>query len=790
DSQGLLWRHGVITTGIRKPEPHPAGPRYSETLMELHSSLLHAGGYLLGGGTETQPVLEVRLEKERRDLLEQLHVNTNWVITLDRFFTLDYYDSPNQPGLDDVARKYVLDYSPEFTEGLGHRMMVTTSWHEEIGSLLYQAMHELGFVSIEQSVSRLLHHLKMISGRLALDALESPNGVSAAVGLGVVTAWLQKNKKLRQAVLVPVDVYPRLFSLDGTGKSARGEKRCDLVLISLKRNIVDATFIEVKWRRGNVPFEGLAQDMALQMEGSAQAMKNRFFNENRVDGALQRSYLANVLRFYFERSRRYGLFDPEAEASFLEHVTRLEKTGLDFRESYEGYIVSLESEQRKPLMLGDARVTILTAKDFERDADLFPTLAESLGAQNGMFASPSDEEADLDYEPELEEADDHAVLKTAQGYEPAISSSVAPTLSGDAQDQIEAGNNEIVIPLGEALGERIDWNPGVKGSPHLFILGIPGQGKSWTVTRLLSELGKQQVPALVLDFHGQFAEPEGAFVKAVHPGVLDAAKGLPFSPFECTREAGQGGWMANALAVAEIFAYVAGLGDMQKDIVYTAVRDAYKAHGFDNESNETSLEYPTLKEVLRRIEQHEQTRHVANVAARCRPLLEMNLFRPTEQPTDLLSLVRSGLVIDLHNLFAESLQMAAGAFVLRKLYKDMFHWGYAKKLRLAIVLDEAHRLAKDITLPKLMKEGRKFGISVIVASQGMGDFHPDVLSNAGAKMIFRMNYPESRKVSGFIRSRQGQDLAERIEQLPVGSAYVQTPEMTYGSAVQMYPLEE
>jgi DNA phosphorothioation-dependent restriction protein DptH len=37
-------------------------------------------------------------------------------------------------------------------------------------------------------------------------------------------------------------------------------------------------------------------------------------------------------------------------------------------------------------------------------------------------------------------------------------------------------------------------------------------------------------------------------------------------------------------------------------------------------------------------------------------------------------------------------------------------------LRLAVILDEAHRLAKDVTLPKLMKEGRKYGIPVVVAS--------------------------------------------------------------------------
>ncbi len=791
-SQGLLWQHRIVTEGVRKPEPHPAGQKYSETLIELHTSLLNAGGYLLGGRAESRPVLEVRLEAKRRDLLERLHTNTNWVITLDRFFTLDYYDSPNQPGLDELARKYVLDYSPEFTEGLGHRMMVTTAWHEEIGSLLSQAMDELGFASIDQSVSRLLHHLKTISGRLALEALESSTSASAAVGLGVVTAWLQKNKRLRQAVLVPVDIYPRLFSQDGSGKSTRGERRCDLVLVSLKRNIVDAAFIEVKWRRGRVPLEELAQDMVLQMEGSAQAMKNRFFNDKRIDGALQRSYLANVLRFYFERSRRYGLFDLEAESSFLEHVTRLEKTGLDFRSNYEGYIVSLDSEARKPLLLDNAKVVVLTASNFESDRDFFPPLTQSMSLQSRTDPLSGEEQL----------SDRHTISSymTEGGDTEEATVTIPPkerTVSNNQEislaSQEQAASSELIIPLGEAQGERVDWKPGVKGSPHLFILGIPGQGKSWTVTRILSELGRQNIPALVLDFHGQFADSQGDFVKAVQPRVLDAAKGLPFSPFECSREGGQAGWMANALAVAEIFAYVAGLGEMQKDIVYTAVRDAYKARGFDDESEDTTaqiLEYPTLKDVLKRIEQYERSRHTANVAARCRPLLEMDLFRPTEQATDLLSLVRLGLVIDLHNLFAETLQMAAGAFVLRKLYKDMFSWGYAKQLRLAIVLDEAHRLAKDITLPKLMKEGRKFGISVIVASQGMGDFHPDVLSNAGTKVIFRMNYPESRKVSGFIRGRQGQSPSESIEQLSIGSAYVQTPEMTYGSVVKMHSLHE
>jgi len=227
---------------------------------------------------------------------------------------------------------------------------------------------------------------------------------------------------------------------------------------------------------------------------------------------------------------------------------------------------------------------------------------------------------------------------------------------------------------------------------------------------------------------------------------------------------------------------------MQRDIIFTALQDAYKLHGFSDEEA-IDLDYPTPEEVLKRIEKKEQERHINNVAARCRPLLEMNLFRPIKNAPDMLTTIRQGLIIDLHNLYAEELQMAAGAFVLRKLYKDMFHWGNADRLRLAIVLDEAHRLAKDVTLPKLMKEGRKFGIAVIVASQGINDFHQDILGNAGTKVIFRVNHPDSKKVAGFIRGRPGQDLATRIEQLKVGSAYVQTPEMAFGSVVHMYPLE-
>ncbi len=155
--------------------------------------------------------------------------------------------------------------------------------------------------------------------------------------------------------------------------------------------------------------------------------------------------------------------------------------------------------------------------------------------------------------------------------------------------------------------------------------------------------------------------------------------------------------------------------------------------------------------------------------------------RPGQTFADLL---RRGLVLDVHGLM-EQVQIAAGAFVLRKVYREMFRWGQTGQLRLAVVLDEAHRLARDVTLPKIMKEGRKYGVAVVVASQGVDDFHKDVLSNAGTKVAFRCNYPQSRTVAGFLRGRDGQDMAVELEKLAVGQAYVSTPEQATARKVFM-----
>ncbi|NJM05280.1 DUF87 domain-containing protein [Candidatus Gracilibacteria bacterium] len=778
---------------------HPSAPRYSNTLLDLYRVMQRVAGAVLTHDPEHWPAVAYELEQQEEQHIHQVHASADWVVTADRFFALDYYDSPQNPTLQPQSRTYLLDYAPEFADGIGRRMFITTRWRGEVELLLATAMRELGFDQVETSVGQLLHHLKTISGQLALQLTRSDTSAAAAVGLGVVTAYLKQRRELESAVLIPIDSASRLFSRTMNEGIKKGERRCDLLLLAMKRNTIDATFIEVKWRRGTSSFDSLAIEMEAQMRSTAEVMSLRYFtvgrsskeaSDERADGVLQRAYLANVIRFYVERAYRYGLLTDEAYRSFTDHLRGIERPTYEFRPKYRGFIVTLEKVDVPPLMVGEAMIEVISAADVT-----VLSIAPTSEKENTSASDPSARPSSLS---PLNQPSKVVltVMETTNASEASVATPAATDAPNKGLEEISEGlalspsvttsttPSEISITLGETARGLVDWKPSVRGSPHLFIVGIPGQGKSVTINHILVEMARQHVPALVLDFHGQFGDPTGAFVAASGSQSVDAAQGLPFSPFEVIAHNGKTDWKQNSAVLADIFAYVVGLGGIQKDLLLNAIQDAYKAGGFATEdASEQAL--PTTEQVLKNIEQREQKQKVRNVAARCRPLLEMELFKPPTGKSDLLAQIRQGLVIDLHDLMSETLQLAAGAFVLRKLYRDMFTWGQASHLRLAIVLDEAHRLAKDVTLPKLMKEGRKYGISVVVASQGLSDFHPDILGNAGAKVIFRTNYPESKKIAPYLQPRNPQDVAARIEQLAVGTAVVQTPDMQQGAVVQM-----
>ena len=76
-----------------------------------------------------------------------------------------------------------------------------------------------------------------------------------------------------------------------------------------------------------------------------------------------------------------------------------------------------------------------------------------------------------------------------------------------------------------------------------------------------------------------------------------------------------------------------------------------------------------------------------------------------------------------------------------------------------IVLDEAHLFATedpDHILNVLLKEGRKFGVGVVIASQSLKHFSSDVLTNTASKVILGVNEVEFDLVERKLKTTKGQ----------------------------------
>jgi DNA phosphorothioation-dependent restriction protein DptH len=786
------WRHWLAFPEDVNREKHPAHGPYTTQLVDVQRQYAAAVARQLGGDGDAL-ALDAALEREDIERLTDVHRASDWVMIVDRFLGIELYDAPKDPARDALARTYLIDHSPEFLDGIGHRLVVSTTQREEIEEILDRAMDDLGFSTLEDSVGQVLDHLKTVSGRLALRVAGDDARAREAVSLGVVVALLRKQGKLDDALLIPIDAHADVFGVAARDASLGPRRRCDLLLVRAHGKGLAATFVEVKARSGGGRSAELMHQMAEQMEATEEVFRDLFFRPSadaRLDHVLQRARLASTLRFYADRAARHGLFTSDEQESRLRTAIGRLSTGVpELRTDRHGFVINLSGTPQPPVQVDGATVEFISRQDFA-DSGLHivrmdePTSSEAAapgeGAAQDSDAAQPGVPAVRDFEPE-EDADPPPVVA-------AELSTAAELPAAEYEADPEAVPPGAAIELGSTVGDQepVTWRPSTKGSPHLFVLGIPGQGKSWTVTRLLQELAEQQIPAVVFDFHGQFAEADNPYRRAADPRVVDVAEGLPFSPFEADTRGGTG-WRSDCFEVAEIFEYVCGLGDIQKDAVFEALVAAYQARGFGSADSPT---LPTLAEVREQLQLVEENKKVKNLISRTRPLLDLGLFQEDiVEATDLLGSLQGGLIFDVHATRLETVQLAAGAFVLRKLYKDMFHWGEADRLRCVIVLDEAHRLAKDVTLPKIMKEGRKFGVGVVVASQGLNDFHQDVLGNAGTKVVFRTNHPSSRKVGGFLKGRPRTDLPEEIEQLSVGEALVQTPEMPFAEHVRMHPLD-
>ncbi len=312
------------------------------------------------------------------------------------------------------------------------------------------------------------------------------------------------------------------------------------------------------------------------------------------------------------------------------------------------------------------------------------------------------------------------------------------------------------------------WNPALLANPHIAILGVSGSGKSYLVKSFLVRASLVWgANALILDWSGEYA----SWVKNAGGKVIDFQEGQSLNLLDApgSRETRA----MQILSSLEILTDISSFPS-QKMLTEQAIRRSYKNAG---------KKMPTIADVIAVLGSMAGSSKTGNRKEECDAcayrlsklcLAGQNYFFGSST-INTSSLSSSGLVcVDLHSLPGEQSRSLAGLTILQFIIESM----RARKAKegppsLFVVVDEAWKIAQDekSEVVSLIREGRKYGFSLIVASQNPTDLSKAILSNAGTIFIFRMLL---REYKDYLRTSlsYSDQIAGEISSFPVGSAAV------------------
>jgi Helicase HerA, central domain len=347
------------------------------------------------------------------------------------------------------------------------------------------------------------------------------------------------------------------------------------------------------------------------------------------------------------------------------------------------------------------------------------------------------------------------------------------------------------IPLGTTIdsGRAVVWYPYASSNPHVLILGESGSGKTYTASRLVLELARAHLPSIVFDygqgFSLQHAPP--AFRDDVRTIELHLNRdGIAINPLEIF-PVDTHGPATVAQRVADTFARVyPRLGVQQHALLRRAVLELLADAGIVVDDTRTWKQSPPpFRDLEDKINDYAASgdagtrRAAASAGPHVSTLFFFNTFRKTGHTlswSDLISHGNEVWILQLGGLEA-SVERAVTEFLLWSLIRYFEVLGPGP-LRCFVVLDEAHKLAFGPGSPveKILREGRKFGLAAVLASQQPEDFSAVAFANTATKIVFQIadqSGQVSRQLHRKIRNGHSHDyIARALGTLPRGSAYV------------------
>jgi hypothetical protein len=391
----------------------------------------------------------------------------------------------------------------------------------------------------------------------------------------------------------------------------------------------------------------------------------------------------------------------------------------------------------------------------------------------------------------------HRTMRKSAG--PVRTHAAVSALENEAAESTELSNRSdqnsseqaVAIPLGidKDTNRPVTWDPYASSNPHVLIVGESGSGKTYTASRLVIELARSRLPSIVFDYGQGFSLEHAplAFRDDIRTIELQLGRdGIAINPLQIF-PVDTHGPATVAQRVADTFIRVyPRLGVQQHALLRRAVLELLAEAGISLENPRSwTLSPPSFRDLEQKLAEYAHaddaaTRRAASSAGpHVSTLFFFNTFRKTGHAvswSDLLTRRNEVWILQLGGLEA-SVERAVTEFLLWSLIRYFEVLGPGP-LRCFVVLDEAHKLAFGPGSPveKILREGRKFGLGVILASQQPEDFSGVAFTNTATKIVFQIadqSGAVARHLQRKVKNGHSYDyIAKTLGTLPRGSAYI------------------
>ena len=754
-------------------EPAPGG---------LFESYYKVVARISEGGNQAS-YLAVHQQRELRQTLQELALRVAWTAVADRQIDRD---------LDIGALRIFTRKDREREVAAFAR--TTTAFRRPLREV---ARRYNTFISDEE-LDELLRQLSNLLDAGLLNVKPDYTGkinesrVKGLLGTLIAARWFRKNSSSETRLLISLDSTDARRWLHLSDDPLRA----DLVGFDWTNEHCTVNVIEVKSVESTsseyVIKDGIVSGPAVKQTLATRGLLSEVLTQEREDELITTPARREVLREHLYRELTKEAYTPEDRRLWADRLRRLldGKVKIDVTSHIVhvrlGAHASTLRDRSVVAREGDATIPIrihqLNEEDIEELVEPKAPSGDDMGGEGpgegsqdptypGLSIDDSDRPTETDSD--RTEPTSSFVATPGLGARPAHQSSVAPK---DAQ--LAAKPSRPRVLLGTAPGTYgkpydVWFDPNLPGhnlpNPHISITGETGSGKTQVTKTIISELGAQDLPALILDFKDDYSDD--TFIAAEGFRLYDASfESLPFNPLTPAVDKRQNliNPSQHIYQVANIIKRIYKLGDQQAYRLREAIKRTYDLSGISlrPEPLTETKSFPPFDDVHGQLLNDKANEPLLG---RLSPIFDLGLFRTDETASTFDEFQNVSAVIRLGQLPSDEVKNSVAEFFLMALYNHLVRQHQTHTLGQLLVLDEAWRVAESPFLTPLMREGRAFGLGVVIASQFPRDLPEPVRGSTATRLFFSQGQVEQvREIQRTIVGRASGPEAEHVASLVRG----------------------